>query len=358
MINLSMFFKDKWKIWGTVCIFYITSVGEINAKKQGIFDIFYEKEKITITLETDINVMMENRRDINEHVGKLTYEDNDEEVIWDVKVSIRGRYRRMFSKGVPPLKIDFKKSQLKDRGLKAYDDLKLVTLFAEDKRAAYQILLKEFLVYKMYNLISPYSYRVKLLEVVYKDSYSGDSFKEWAFVIEDTDQLEDRMKIKEIKEKIDLEEIPLDTTVNNVAAMFQYFIGNGDWKFYQPKNIKLFEKEGKIMMVPYDFDFSGMVGAPYSVPNNLYGRRTVKDRVYLGEVSDLNNLSEAIMLFFKVKDALLELVDQTKPLGRSQKKEIKEFIESFYDDIQYRKQNNLDMKGILFQLMAEKDSKK
>jgi hypothetical protein len=349
---------DTIKTIGTF-LFLILFITSGYSFDQGIFETLSDENIKNITIESDIENLIENRRDTSKHAAVLSYEDGDKnEIKWDIVLTMRGRYRRMFSKNVPPLKIDFKKKDLKDRGLKKYDDLKLVTIFNEDKKAGLQTLVREYLVYKMYNALNPHSYRVQLLEVKFVDSNSGDSFKEYTFIIEDGDQLEDRLNIKEIKDKIKEEDVEYDDQTNELVAMFEYFIGNGDWSLTQPKNLNLFEKEGKIFAIPYDFDFSGMVSAQYAVPNNLYGRSTVKDRVYLGKTVELSELTEIIQIFKDNREKLLEIVDKGEKLSGANKKEMKEYINSFFEDIEYRIANGHNMKPLLKTLIAAEEKMK
>lgn len=358
-ISTRYFFIYKTKqLLASVLIYFCCSSGFIFG--QGIFEALSDPEIKKVTIETDINYIMENRRDTTKHDGVLSYIDaSDNEVKWDIGLTIRGRYRRMFSKNIPPLKIDFKKSQLKEKGLeKKYDDFKLVTYFHEDKKEGLQTLIREYLIYKMYNVITPYSYRVQLLEIEYKDKDSGDKYKEYCFIIEDDSQIEDRLDIKELPDNIKNLELSMNDEQTTLVAMFEYFIGNGDWKIFHPKNLKLFKKDGKVIPIPYDFDFSGMVNAAYAVPNNLYGRSTVMDRVYLGDKVELAEVSEIVEMFKVNKDAFFEIIDNSEKLSGKNKKEMKSYIDSFFEDIEYRTEKGHNMKPMLKTLLEEEEKEK
>ena len=320
---------------------------------RSIFDAMNYKDVLSIEIEADFNYFQENRRSQEEHEGKVTFVDNDgNENTWNVDINIRGKYRRMFSKGIPPLKINFKKKELTAAGFAKHDDLKLVTIFND--KEDHQALIKEYLTYKIYNKLSPYSYRVQLLEIKLKDINTGKSNKQYGFIIEDTSQLEQRMRI----EKIELEEQFLvehcDIEQIEQVALFQYMIGNGDWSVMKKKNIKLFRKDGKIICIPYDFDFCGLVNAPYAVPNNAYDIKSVKERIFLGFSDDINELKNSIQLLEGYKEIIINLTKKFKKLNRKNKAEALEYINTYYTDISHRQENGINLNT---KIVEEKDSK-
>ena len=58
-------------------------------------------------------------------------------------------------------------------------------------------------------------------------------------------------------------------------------IGNTDWAVPNNHNVKLiYDKERKLappLVVPYDFDYSGLVDASYAVPNEVIGTEKVTE---------------------------------------------------------------------------------
>ena len=62
--------------------------------------------------------------------------------------------------------------------------------------------------------------------------------------------------------------------------------------------------------LPYDFDFSGLVNAPYAKPRPELGIRTVKSRVYRGYCLEGLDLQGAIRDVLAKEAEILELLGQ------------------------------------------------
>ena len=177
-----------------------------------IFDKMNFEEVLEVTLEADYVEVLANRRSEEKFPGKLKFTDADgQPQLWNVKLEIRGKFRRMKCVEMPPLKINFDKEDLAAEGLTNSNDFKLVTQCVEDTKKAKNLLLKEYLAYKMYNELTDASYRVQLLKINYQDSHTGDKKVHWAFLIEDTAQLRARLGAKKVK-KSELFELMLECT--------------------------------------------------------------------------------------------------------------------------------------------------
>ena len=301
---------------------------------KSIFDLMYQEEALEMTLEVDLDELERIRRKDEEIPADLSFTDVDGvEQWWKLKVKVRGKFRRTNCIEIPPLKLNFKKSDLKEAGLAKWDDLKLVTQCVEDKREAREFLKKEFLAYKLYNKISDYSFRVQLLQITYKDRKSKRKLKQWAFLIEDSAQLRARMAAEKCKDCINLPVAQLDLAASSTTTAFQYLIGNGDWGIANIKNVKLFRKGEKVIPVPYDFDFSGLVSASYSLANVNYGAQTVKERIYLGplELFDSPEMKEAVNKLSGQRDELITTVMDAKFLSRIHRVEVRDYLNEFFE---------------------------
>ena len=67
-------------------------------------------------------------------------------------------------------------------------------------------------------------------------------------------------------------------------AMFQFMIGNTDWSVPFRHNIRLLARSRTTPPVPvaFDFDYSGLVMAPYAVPPVELGISSVRQRLFRG----------------------------------------------------------------------------
>ena len=152
--------------------------------EKSIFDLMNYQEVLDLTLEADLATFRTDRKNTSSHPAKVSFRDSSGELQeWDLKVKLRGAFRRMKCTDVPPLKLNFKKSELEKAGLAKFDDLKLVPQCFTGQAAAKESLLKEYLAYKLYNEMSDYSYRVQLVRITYVDVSTGQKDKQWAFLI-------------------------------------------------------------------------------------------------------------------------------------------------------------------------------
>ncbi len=302
---------------------------------QSIFDLVNYQDIQEVTLELDLEKMLANRRSPDAFKGTFSFEDNHGEMRnWKTKVNIRGKFRRTTCTEMPPLKLNFKKGELAEAGLTLHDDFKLVTQCIEDETKAKQLLLKEFLAYKIYNELSDYSFRVQFLKINYKDLSTGKVKKQWGFIIEDTAQMRGRLAAEKFDGKFGITKDQYNYTHSKRVALFQYMIGNLDWDMYtKVHNVKVINKTNRLIPIPYDFDFSGLVSAPYARLSTNFNVKSIKDRFYLGNAEDLEDMDQTIKLFESKKEEIIDLVKNFKPLKKEERREILTYLNSFYKDI-------------------------
>lgn len=306
-----------------------------NKENPSIFDKLSYQETVEVTLEMDMEAVFGDRRSNTKNKAVFSYNDEDGIVQnWNIKVALRGRFRRTQCEGMAPLKLNFKKGDLVKAGLSKFDDMKLVTECVEDEKEAKQLLVKEYLAYKIFNQISEESFRVQFLKINYKDSKTGSIDEQWGILIEDTAELRARINVEKGEKLYNLERENFHVDSYKTAAFFQYMIGNPDWSSNRIHNVKLLSKNDKYIIVPYDFDFSGLVGAPYATINTEYQMKSNKDRIYLGFQEDLENYDEVTFFFSLKKEAILQTIRDCDLLTRKNRREMIKYIKSFYDDIE------------------------
>ncbi len=303
--------------------------------RPSIFDQLSSEEVINVTIAVDLDTLTSDIRNEEKHSALFSYIDQSgAEQNWDIKLKLRGKYRRMTCSETPPLKIYFEKDDLKSAGLAKYNDLKLVNYCTEDHEEAKALLLKEYLAYKIYNEITDASFRAQLINVTYKDTKSENSFNQYAFLIEDASQVRARLGAAKYKKKEAVtKQYETDAEQLNTMALFQYMIGNTDWKIDYEKNTKFMLQGNKRLVIPYDFDFSGIVNPSYGKANSSYGLTSLTQRVYLGLPDELKNIKPTIKLFRSKKKAIYNLVKSTKLLPKKSRREMLIYLDSFYDDL-------------------------
>lgn len=308
----------------------LTSIPSFANQAPSIFDLFSQKEVLEVNLKFDIERLNANRRTKEDFHAVLDYELEGTSTSWEIEVAPRGKFRRNKCADIPPLKLKFKKSDLASKGFSKSNDFKLVPQCTEDQEVAKEILLREYLAYKLYNVITDQSYRVQLLKINYEDSKTSESKAQWAFLIEDTAQLRERVQAKKFKFEGGIDTSMMDREQLKTVALFNYMIGNFDYNHHHGKNVKPIMKDGKVQFVPYDFDFSIMVKAPYATLSEDIKIKHWTDRVYLGFDSDLDNIESTYAHFSDKKKDLIREVKSFKLLSSESREEIEYYLNSFF----------------------------
>jgi len=138
---------------------------------------------INVQLTTDIRDLRNDKTKLAWLPAHIVMSFSDTLVI-DENISIepRGIYRKA-NCDLAALMLDFNTNT--SPLLSNLKKLKLVG-GCHDNFSSEVLLLKEYLIYKIYNILSPMSYRVRLLHVTYNDSRQKmKSYTQYAFLIED-----------------------------------------------------------------------------------------------------------------------------------------------------------------------------
>lgn len=302
---------------------------DVLGQTKSIFDLMNYGEILEMTIEANLDSLQNSRRSDEYQKAFLTFEDENKQIQnWKIKVRTRGKYRRRVCE-MPPLKIKLKKSRLAAAGLNEFNDMKLVTHCVANKNEAKELLFKEYLAYRLYEELTPDSYRTQLVRITYKDINTGRKSKNWGFLIEDTAQLADRMNA----EKCDCwgnNENDFEHGSVERVSLFQYMIGNEDYKLIALKNVKTLRRGTQLIPVPYDFDFSGLVNAPYAIANQDFNLNYVTDRVYLGSKKSLVRLHSTKVIFYAKEQRLKSIIGNFRKLDNLVKAEMTNYLDSFF----------------------------
>ncbi len=324
------------KILFTVLFFNILATvlspvfGQQSATKATIFEKLTETENAGMTLAVNMTEMLSNRKTAKYFPAMLITSGGEK---YKVKLRVRGRFRRMKC-GMPPFKIEFQKSALTAVGLDTLDDIK-VTIPCLEQANGNELVVKEYLAYRMFEHLTPQSVRARLVKMTLKDT--GPDKKEdmeWTCIfVEDDDEVARRLS----STVIDHFGLPADTLEPQqyaLAAMFQYFVGNTDWDYAMHRNVHVVQPKvgGKALAVPYDFDFSGFVSAPYASPSVESGLKSVRGRWLMAEGLKEPDLRAALKRLQDNREALLTIC-RSKYLSKSSIKNITEFLTDFYDEM-------------------------
>ncbi len=308
---------------------------DTSSAKSSIFELFssegYTEFELTYSFAE-----LERLKKTDEYLkGILEFKDKNKAVqTWEMELKARGRYRRRICE-FPPLKIKFDKDNLKDSGFRKDNDMKLVTHCVDDYTGKENVL-REYLAYQLYQLHSPHYFRTQLVRVTYKDSESNQKIKGVGILLEDNETVEKRLDAKECENCFSL---PKDTFYQDnlhITGLFQYMISNSDWSITMARNVEMLQckKNQQFYVIPYDFDFSGLVNASYALPNMDFNQKSIRDRVFLGLYDDPDELKPFGAFFLSKKEKVLDLVNNFKELPAFSRRDIAEFLESFYASLE------------------------
>lgn len=305
-----------------------------------LFDQLIQEEPLEITIETDLVNLIENKRKPDYLPAELRYTQNNQDYNWKMKLRPRGKSRRTIC-DFPPLKLELSKKDLAAAGLSKLDDLKLVTHCLADSTATANMVLREYLAYKLYNVLSLNSLRAQLVKINYVDSKSvQEDFTRWGILLEDIDELAVRLKGEEI-DQFSFVAGQLDTIQHAYISVFQYMIGNTDWSILPIRNLKLIRQANRteFVLIPHDFDYSSLVNAPYALPREHLGQTSLHHRVYQGLITSPKVLRPILKQFQAKKKEVLTLVDDFEHLDKVEKiylmRSLRQFFRTIKDPYQF-----------------------
>ena len=257
----------------------------------------------------------------------------------NMTVERRGRTRQVVCR-FPPIKLQFDKKVVKGTSFRGQKSLKMVTHCQTSSRYE-QLYVLEMLAYRMYNIITDFSFRVRPLSVTYVDSeHEVQRGPKFAFLIEDDSDVAKRNGQKKLK--IGRNNMNrLESREANNFALFQYMISNLDWSALNGPdknkcchNAKLIGRDPinePVYAIPYDFDAAGLINAPYAVPPANLPVRTVTQRLFRGFCVHNATMEDARQRFGDSEGAILALVRDEPLLKSSTRKKALKFLENFFD---------------------------
>jgi hypothetical protein len=252
-----------------------------------------------------------------------------------VRISPRGHFRRMARNcAFVPLRVELPENETAGTIFEGQTTLKLGT-HCQDEQTYEQITLREYLTYPMFNVITPRSFRARLARGTYVDAKSGKTqTTRYAIFIEHENDVARRMGGR-IVELPRTEFKDMDAQTLTTLALFEYMIGNTDYSLWALHNIRLVQDPDRTLFpVPYDFDLSGLVNAPYAIPDRRFGIRSVVDRLYRGPCRTADEMDAAAAAFRDKRADVLGLIDGMRDLDSSARSEMKSYLEGFFRSIE------------------------
>ena len=302
--------------------------------------LFASHSPLLVTIEAPLTTLMEERPNKEYLNGTLRFSAADgTRHTLDLKLRTRGKFRRKKEHcDFAPIRLNFRKKQVVDTVFSGQDKLKLVT-HCKNQNALYeQLVLREFLAYRFLNVMTHKSFRVRLLQINYIDTEGAKPMKKVGFLIEDDDDVAKRNGLYSIKTgQISYDD--MDAKAQTFVNVFQYLIRNTEFSLVSPEpgqfcchNIDLMSATKGIPFtpIPYDFDFSGMVNAPYAAPNPRLKIEEVRQRLFRGLCANNELLPDTLQRFIDNKDAMFGVVDNLELLSPKSRRDVTRDLNLFY----------------------------
>lgn len=296
--------------------------------------LFASDEVMHVTLSGPLATLVENPESEQELPFVLAADGTEHAI----EVRTRGNSRLTVCE-FPPLRLDFKRDATTGTVFAGQDKLKLVTHCRNYDRGE-QDMLEEFLAYRLFNVLTAASFRVRPLRIRYIDTdgrLDEGAAERYGFLIEPEDQLATRLG----GAPADMTGVPKrrhDLKQASLLYLFQYMVGNTDWGFVKADyddacchNVALIEVDDVIHTIPYDFDLAGLVNARYARPDPLLRIKTVRQRLYRGLCTEPAQVMKTIEMVTAHREVLLAMPGSIGGLEPKNIEKVERYLSDFFE---------------------------
>jgi len=306
----------------------------------GLFD---DETELAIVLEFPVREMLRHKEAKKPLPATLHYVDETgQRISLPLQVRARGNTRLQICV-FPPIRLDFKSKESAGTLFAGFPKLKAVTQCKRSRRYADYVRLEQS-IYRIFNVLTPVSFRTRMLSISYRDTDGWIApFTAAAFLIEEIDDVAARNDMRLIRRR-HLDVADVNAAETNLLELFQYLVGNTDWSAYHPSdgrdecchNGRTLQPEGVsggVVLVPFDFDYAGLVNANYAVPHPKLHISSVRKRVYRGVCANNGHVAASIERLRQAR-ARIEALFSGGGLSSRARQSALSYIESFYDIIE------------------------
>ena len=305
------------------------------------FRLFEDDKLIEITMRFDLSAYFRTKPRKNYLTANLTFHlSKTDSINKDIRLRTRGVFRNQYC-FYPPIELNFNKAHFGYTDLNSISKIKLVPPCSWDKENEGYVL-REYLAYKLFNVLTDTSFRVRLLTVNYIDTKNKRKpIKQYGFFIEPVNKLTARINSIQIKSRT-LNQKSIVPYVMDRLAIFNYMIGNYDWAVPGQHNVLIikplvYEALGLGIAIPYDFDWTGLVNADYAVPAETVGTQNVRQRIFLGVCRSEEIYQKDLLVFLKKKEEFYKVINEFPYLNQGEKKDMTGYLNGFFDMLEGRR---------------------
>lgn len=330
--------KLLFLLFGGFPLLLLAQLDTIPTNRTTIFQYLQQDSLLSLHFITNVKKLKKIEADPVKHKAKLRLGNTAvEKTKWKVRLEQRGKLRREICH-YKPQRIKFSKKQLAKRGLVPRRNVKMV-MSCMGGKSADKLALREYLAYRLYNILTDESYQVQLVQATFEDTLKAkNNFQTYGFLIEPTKEIG-------IRKEASISESPGRTTENLYPkaylrmAVFNYMVGNTDWHIKLAHNVKFLKIPGDSLYtpIPYDFDFTGLVDAHYAIPNEKLPIEDVTQRLFIGAYKEEAMLKETLQLFQDKKEEMKKLILEFPYLNEKERRSTWNYLEGFFNKIEKTK---------------------
>jgi hypothetical protein len=325
----------------TFSILMFTGIGEslpaqpiLTDSLKKSFGLFEQDNLIEITLRFDLSTYFRTKPQDEYLKTNITFHlSKSDSISRDIKLKTRGVFRNQFCM-FAPIELNLKKADFGYTDLNRITKLKLVPQ-CNSGRDKEDYVLREYLAYKLFNVLTDTSFRVRLLTVNYIDSEKKKkSVRQFGFFIEPVEMLVGRTNCIQIKTTT-LNQKSIIPRIMDRLAIFNYMIGNYDWSVPGLHNILVIkpmesEPNAKLIAIPHDFDWTGLVNASYAIPAEIVGTENVRERIFEGICRKKEVFYKDLDLFLLKKEEFYRVINEFPYINQRVKKDITGYLDGFF----------------------------
>jgi hypothetical protein len=305
------------------------------APARGQSFLFDSQEVLELRIASDFSGLMAERDslELEPFPATISYvAASGEPVRVEAKLRLRGHWRRQQRNcDFAPIKVDSPKGARTGTIFEGQGDLKLVVHCRKGERFQ-QYVLREYLVYRLYSLLTPLSHRVRLVRTWYVDtSGKKDSLMAHAFFLEN-DRMAAERNGAELFTATGARWEHVDADQGALVSAFEYMIGGSDWSLPGLHNILLFRHQATraVLPVAYDFDWTGIVNTSYAAPDHRLPIRSVRERLYRGICRTPEEWAPVLARFQAAKEVLYAVYDSVPGLDPGYIHDTRRYLDQFY----------------------------
>jgi hypothetical protein len=296
------------------------------------FGLFTSSDILNVALWFDITHYT-SKKPKEEYLDAILtyYISKDDSVNKEIRLKSRGEFRNDYC-SFPPLVLNFNQTGFSRDDLRKLGKVKLVTHCETGNE---ENVFKEYLVYRLYNELTDSSFRVRLLRITYHNTYKNKKpVQAYGFFIEPLDLLAERLNVTPV-ELPTLSQKNIKPEMMDRVAVFNYMIGNTDWSVPNQHNCKILIKQDSErpdlgMIVPYDFDYSGLVNARYAIPVEGLNIETVRERIYQGMCRSEDDFIPVLKEFSDRKAEFYRVIQEFNLFNEKTRKDLIRYLDEFY----------------------------